>query len=300
MVVYCVYSLYVSFVSLYYACPSLKSPVGLFYMDTWSAEGLGFLRNSSSHFPGLCSLVLTCSHDSLFLGYPAIDIVWRGPVSVALGFVRPLALRGSAWWSPNPGWCSIQSFSRTSVLPFLTLTHTLTVAIFLRWYRLWRKTPMVSLFLCCVCVPSVSTPLLLHIPPSGSMIEIVLIDPLPPGEGEISLPHSQAIFSKLKNEDRDLFSFRNCKKWWKKAQNAIISLSFPSYMNWQPPENRQCIGERARREVAKRKFGSPQAVVYEWIRLIIVLLYADHLFSMTQTLLPRFCSNKEREMVMCL
>ena len=49
----------------------------------------------------------------------------------------------------------------------------------------------------------------------------------------------------------------------KKAQNAIISLSFSSYMNWQPPENRQCIGERARREVAKRGFGSPQAVVYE-------------------------------------
>ena len=28
----------------------------------------------------------------------------------------------------------------------------------------------------------------------------------------------------------------------KKAQNAIISLSFLSYVNWQPPENRQCIG----------------------------------------------------------
>ena len=53
------------------------------------------------------------------------------------------------------------------------------------------------------------------------------------------------------------------KKKKKKAQNAIISLSFPSYVNWQPPENRQCIGERASREVAKRGFGSPQAVVYE-------------------------------------
>ena len=31
-------------------------------------------------------------------------------------------------------------------------------------------------------------------------------------------------------------------------------------MNWQPPENRQCKGERGRREVAKRGFGSPQAV----------------------------------------
>ena len=77
------------------------------------------------------------------------------------------------------------------------------------------------------------------------------LNPHAPGEGEISLPHSRAIFSKLKNEDKDLFSFKNCKKWCKKAQNAIISLSFPSYLNWQPPENRLCIGERARREVAK-------------------------------------------------
>ena len=116
-------------------------------------------------------LVLTCSHDSLFLRYPAIDIVWRGPVSLAFGFLRPLALRGSAWWSGSPGWCSIQYFSRTSVLPLMTLT----VPILLRWSRLWHQTPLVSLFLSCVCVPSASTPLLLHIPPSGSMIEIVLI-----------------------------------------------------------------------------------------------------------------------------
>ena len=120
-------ALYVSFGSLFYACPSLKCPVGLCDMDTGSDECLGFLRNSSSHFPGLCRLVLTCSHDSLFLRYPAIDIVWRGPVFLALGFLRHLALRGSAWWSPGPGWCSHQSFSRTSVLPFLTLTHALTV-----------------------------------------------------------------------------------------------------------------------------------------------------------------------------
>ena len=38
------------------------------------------------------------------------------------------------------------------------------------------------------------------------------LNPLPPGKGEISLPHSRAIFSKLKNEDKDFFSFRNCKK----------------------------------------------------------------------------------------
>ena len=98
-------------------------------MDTGSDVCRGFLRNSSSHFPGLCRLVLTCSHDSLFLRYPAIDIVWRGPVFLALGFLRHLALRGSAWWSPGPFWCSLHSFSRTSVLPFLTLTHALTVYI---------------------------------------------------------------------------------------------------------------------------------------------------------------------------
>ena len=68
-------ALYVSFCYLFYACPSLKCPVWLCYMDTWSDKCLGFFWNSSSHFPGLCRLVLTCSHDSLFLRYPAIDSV---------------------------------------------------------------------------------------------------------------------------------------------------------------------------------------------------------------------------------
>ena len=84
-----------------------------------------------------------------------------------------------------------------------------------------------------------------------------------PDEGEISLPHSWAIFNKLKNEDKGLFSFRNCKKLCKKAQNAIISLSFSSYVNWQPPEHRLCIGERARERWHDEGLGSPQAVVYE-------------------------------------
>ena len=53
--------------------------------------------------------------------------MWRVPVFLALGFLRQLALRGSAWWSPSFGWCSVRSFSRTSVLPFLALTHALTV-----------------------------------------------------------------------------------------------------------------------------------------------------------------------------
>ena len=43
-------AVYVSFGQLFYACPSLKCPVGLCYMDTGSDECLGFLKNSSSHF----------------------------------------------------------------------------------------------------------------------------------------------------------------------------------------------------------------------------------------------------------
>ena len=119
-------------------------------------------------------------------------------------------------------------------------------------------------------------------------------------KGKFHYPTAGLFSPSLKMKINLFFSFRNCKKWCKKAQNAIISLSFPSYVNWQPPENRLCIGERARREVAWWGFGSPQAVVYEWIRLSIVLPYTDHLFSMTQTLLLRFCSNEAREMVMCL
>ena len=53
------------------------------------------------------------------------------------------------------------------------------------------------------------------------------------------------------------------KNYVKKAQNAIFSLLFPSYVNWQLPKNWQCIGEKGRRAMAKRGFGSPQAVVYE-------------------------------------
>ena len=128
-----------------------------------------------------------------------------------------------------------------------------------------------------------------------------LLTPYRRAKGKSHYPTAGLFSASLKmNKKNFFFSFRNCKKWCKKAQNAIISLSFPSYVNWQPPENRQCIGERASWEVAKRGFGSPQAVLYEWIWLGIVLPYADHLFSMTQTLLPHFCSNEAREMVLCL
>ena len=79
--------------------------------------------------PGHCRLVLTGSHDSLFLWYPAIDIVWLGPVFLALGSLSHLALRGSAWWSLSPGGCGLQSLSRTPSLTFRTLTHDLTFTI---------------------------------------------------------------------------------------------------------------------------------------------------------------------------
>ena len=69
-------------------------------------------------------------------------------------------------------------------------------------------------------------------------------------QGKFHYPTAGGVFEKLKNEDKDLFSFGNCKKRCKKAQNAITSLSFPACMNWQPPENWLCIGERARLEVA--------------------------------------------------
>ena len=171
MVVYCVYSLYVSFVSLFYAGPSLKSPVGLCCIDTWSVECLGFLQDSSSHFPGLCRLVLTGSPDSLFLRYPAIDIVWRGPVSLAFGFLIPLLSAGllgglhvlvGAVSSPSPGCQFCPSWLWHMPYQF---------TILLLWYRLWHQTPMGSLLLSCVCVPSASTPLLLHIHHPGQWLK---------------------------------------------------------------------------------------------------------------------------------
>ena len=89
-------SLYVYFIHLYYACPSLNCPVGLCFWtrdmtSDWISSGI------PPRLPGHCRLVLTCCHDSLFLWYPAIDIVWLGPVFLALGSLSHLALRDSAW-----------------------------------------------------------------------------------------------------------------------------------------------------------------------------------------------------------
>ena len=137
-------SLYVYFIYLYYVCPSLNCPGGLCFWTHMTSDWLS--SGIPPRLPGHCRLVLTCSHDSLFLWYPAIDIVWLGPVFLALGSLSHLALRGSAWWSRSPGERGLQSLSRTPSLTFLTLTHELTFTILCLWYQLWHQPPMVSLY----------------------------------------------------------------------------------------------------------------------------------------------------------
>ena len=162
------------FVYLYYACPSLNCPVGLCFW-THDMTSDWFPSGFPPRLPGHCRLVLTGSHDSLFLWYPAIDIVWLGPVFLALGSLSHLALRDSARWSLSPGRCGLQSLSRTPSLTLLTLTHDLTFTILHLWYRLWHQPPMVSLY--CVSLCSLfyfCLFIIMHIPPSVSMIEIVL------------------------------------------------------------------------------------------------------------------------------
>ena len=56
------------------------------------------------------------------------------------------------------------------------------------------------------------------------------LNPITPGKGEISLHHHRAIFSKLKNEDKDIFSFRNCKKWCKKKGTKCNYFPFVSIL----------------------------------------------------------------------
>ena len=124
--IFIVCSLYVYFVYLYYPCPSLNGPVGLCFWtrdktSDWLPTGL------PPRIPGHCRLVLAGSHDSLFLWYPAIDIVWLGPVFLTLGSLSHLALCDSARWSLSHGRCGLQSLSRTPSLPLLTLTHDLTL-----------------------------------------------------------------------------------------------------------------------------------------------------------------------------
>ena len=99
-------SLYVYFIYLYYACPSLNCPMVLCFWTCGMASGwipTGFPPRLTGH----CHLVLTGSHDSLFLWYPAINVVWFGPVFLALGSLnhparRPLS-HGRCELSPYPG-----------------------------------------------------------------------------------------------------------------------------------------------------------------------------------------------------
>ena len=145
--------LFVYFIYLYSPCPSLNCPVGLcFWTHGMTSDWLPF--GFPPRLPGHCRLVLTGSHDSLVLWYPAIDIVWLGPVFLALGSLSHLALRGSAWWSPSPSGFGLQSLSQTPSLTFLTLTHDLTFTILHLWYCLWYQTPMVNLYYGCLSVPS--------------------------------------------------------------------------------------------------------------------------------------------------
>ena len=143
--VYCIY--------LYYACPSLNCPVGLCFW-THDMRSDWFPCGFPPRLPGHCRLVLTGSHDSLFMWYPVIDTVWLAPVFLALGSLSHLALCDSAWWSLSPGGCGLQSLARTPSLTFLTLTHDLTLTILHLWYQLWHQPPMVSLYSLSLFVPS--------------------------------------------------------------------------------------------------------------------------------------------------
>ena len=50
------------------------------------------------------------------------------------------------------------------------------------------------------------------------------LNPLTPGKGEISLPHRRAIFSKLKNEDKDLFLLEIVRNDVKKHKMQLFPL----------------------------------------------------------------------------
>ena len=70
-------------------------------------------------------------------------------------------------------------------------------------------------------------------------------------KGKFHYPTAGLFSASLKMKMKIFFLLEIVRNDVKKHKIAIISLSFPSYVNWQPPENRQCTGERASREVAK-------------------------------------------------
>ena len=79
--------------SLFYACLSLKCPIGLCCTATCSDECLDCHRVHSSHFQdSVDSIALTDGHGSRFLRYPAIDTVWRWPCLPRFRLVWPLAM----------------------------------------------------------------------------------------------------------------------------------------------------------------------------------------------------------------
>ena len=105
-----VYIVIILSVSLTPACPCLVFTMGAV---PWILDLTGDWVDSLPllALPGLLSFALTYSHDSRILMHPAIDIVWRVPVSFAYGCYDPLQLR-CAWWSfvlvgslpyPSPG-----------------------------------------------------------------------------------------------------------------------------------------------------------------------------------------------------
>ena len=128
---------------------------------------------------------------------------------------------------------------------------------------------------------------------------ILVLTPKCRAKGKFQYPTAGLFSASLRMKIKIFFLLEIIRNDVNKHKMQLFPFRF--HLTWNGNhENRLCIGERARREVAWRGFGSPQAVAYEWIRLSIVLPYADHLFSMTQTLLPHFCSNEAREMVMYL
>ena len=100
-------SLYVSFIYLYYACPSLNCPVGLCFwthdvMSDWLSSGI------PPRLPGHCRLVLTCSHDSLFpvVSSDRRSVAWpclprfRIPESPCSPQLRLVV--SESWWVRSP------------------------------------------------------------------------------------------------------------------------------------------------------------------------------------------------------
>ena len=100
---------FVSFPDSCVSLPRISHRVLLLGHLTRRVTGLTFCPPPRSS--RILSFALPCSPNSLILMHPAIDLVWRYPLSLAYGFYDPLQLR-CAWWSfvlvgslpyPSPG-----------------------------------------------------------------------------------------------------------------------------------------------------------------------------------------------------